>query len=181
MLRQLLTSLRFKLPIVSSVVFINPSFTLYQAPIDKPFIFPTQIHRNLEKLGSSTLKLNEQHRKLANQLITLHLATSPFTQVPSYNFDQLKKGIVCAACRSFSIDVLGKKCICKVCEHKETVGDAVIRSVREFQLLFPKEKITTNVIYEWCGGVGSRRIIRKILKENFTIVGVHQWAYFIDN
>jgi len=68
-----------------------------------------------------------------------------------------------------------------VCEHKETIGDAVMRSVREFQLLFPNEKITTNVIYEWCGGVGSKRIIRKILKENFTIVGVHQWAYFIEN
>jgi len=181
LLRQLLTSLRIKLPIVSSVVFINPSFTLYQAPIDKPFIFPTQINRYLKKLDSSTLKLNEQHRKLADQLISLHLPTSPFTQVPSYNFDQLKKGIICAACRSFSIEVLGKNCICKVCEHKETIGDAVMRSVREFQLLFPNEKITTNVIYEWCGGVGSKRIIRKILKENFTIVGVHQWAYFIEN
>lgn len=179
MLRQLLNSLGFKLPIVSSVVFINPGFTLYQAPIDKPFIFPTQIHRYLKKLDSSTLKFNKQHRKLADQLVSLHLPISPFSQVPSYDFKQLQKGINCAACRSFFIEVLGKNCICKVCEHKETVVEAVMRSVREFQLLFPDEKITTNVIYEWCGGVVSKQRIRRFLKNNFQIVGTHQWSYFV--
>ncbi|MBP2076595.1 nuclease-related domain-containing protein [Oceanobacillus polygoni] len=39
LLRQLLLTLGFIPQIDASVVFINPSFTLYQAPLDKPFSF----------------------------------------------------------------------------------------------------------------------------------------------
>src|SRR5699024_5449363 len=47
LLRQLIHSLGFNPQINASVVFINPEFTLYQAPMDKPFILPTQINRYL--------------------------------------------------------------------------------------------------------------------------------------
>jgi hypothetical protein len=46
--RQLLQSLGFNIPILASVVFINPEFTLYQTPLNKPFIFPTQVNRYLK-------------------------------------------------------------------------------------------------------------------------------------
>lgn len=45
LLRQLLIKLGFNILIDASVVFINPEFTLYQTPLDKPFIFPTQVNR----------------------------------------------------------------------------------------------------------------------------------------
>ncbi|MET3697195.1 nuclease-like protein [Bacillus oleivorans] len=62
LLRQLLKSLGFNITIKASVVFINPEFTLYQAPLNKPFIFPTQINRFLNKLNLIPSKLiKKQH------------------------------------------------------------------------------------------------------------------------
>lgn len=53
LLHQLLLNLGFNFQIDASVVFINPNFTLYQAPLDKPFIFPTQLNQCLDKLNTT--------------------------------------------------------------------------------------------------------------------------------
>ena len=177
LLRQLLQNLGFNMPISASVVFINPEFTLYQTPLNKPFIFPTQINRYLKKLNTIPSKLNRRHRILADKLISLHMNDSPFKLLPSYDFDQLQKGITCAKCTSFSISVEGRKCVCKECGYEEVVATAVMRNVKEFKLLFPTRKMTTNVIHEWCKVVKSKKRIRRILEKNFKIVGVHQWSF----
>jgi hypothetical protein len=178
LLRQLLSSLGFKIPITASVVFINPEFTLYQAPLDKPFIFPTQVNRYLKKLNTIPSKLTRKHTLLAEKLVSLHINDSPYKQIPAYNYGHLRKGFTCEKCTSFSISVEGKKCICKDCGHVEGLEDSVLRSVRELKLLFPDQKITTNIIHEWCGVVESKKTIKNILDKNFKLVGVHQWAYF---
>lgn len=178
LLRQLLQNLGYNIPINASVVFINPAFTLYQTPLNKPFIFPTQINKYLKNLDSIPSRLNNKHKMLADQLISLHIKDSPFNQIPTYDYDQLQKGITCAKCTSLSISVEGKKCICTECGHEETFTTAVMRHVNEFQLLFPNRKITTNVIHDWCNKIKSKRIISRILEKNFTKVGVHQWSYY---
>ncbi|MCP3738627.1 nuclease-related domain-containing protein [Rossellomorea sp. BNER] len=178
LLRQLLQNLGFTIPIYSSVVFINPEFTLYQTPLNKPFIFPTQVNRYLEKLNTIPSKLNRKHKRLADKLISLHIKDSPFKLLPPYDYDQLQKGLPCVKCTSFTISIEGKKCVCKECGHEEIVATAVMRNVKEFKLLFPNRKITTNVIHEWCKEVKSKKRIRTILKKNFKIVGVHQWSFY---
>ncbi|MEB1808214.1 MAG: NERD domain-containing protein [Bacillaceae bacterium] len=178
LLRQLLQNLNFSIPIYASVVFINPEFMLYQTPLNKPFIFPTQINRYIKKLSMKPSKINEKQKIIANKLISLHSKNSPFTQLPSYNYSQLRKGITCDKCTSFSISVEGRKCICKECGHVEVIADAVMRNVREFKLLFPSQKITTNVIHEWCKVVNSKKRIKRTLEKNLKIVGIHQWSYY---
>lgn len=178
LLRQLLHNLGFSLPIDASIIFINPEFTLYQAPLSKPFIFPTQINRYLNKLNTTPSKLNNRHQILADKLISLHIENSPFKQFPSYDYEQLQKGITCLKCSSFSISVEGRNCVCKECGYEEKVPSAVMRSVNEFKLLFPNQKITTNIIHDWCKVVKSKKRIKKILEKNFKIVGVHRWSYY---
>jgi Nuclease-related domain len=178
LLRQLLQNLGLNIPIHASVVFINPEFTLYQTPLNKPFIFPTQVNRYLKNLNKTSLKLNGNHKILADKLISLHIKDSPFKLLPSYDYDQLRKGITCFKCTSFSISVEGRKCVCKECGQEELVAIAVLRNVKEFKLLFPNRKITTNVIHEWCKVVISKKRIRRILEKNFKIVGVHQWSFY---
>ncbi|WP_164667564.1 nuclease-related domain-containing protein [Virgibacillus doumboii] len=178
LLRQLFSSLGTNPSIESSVVFINPKFTLYQAPLDKPIIFPTQIERHMNQLNSQTSKLTNKHKNLADQLIALNIKDSPFKQLPPYDYDQLRKGITCPKCHSFSVTVDSRKCVCQYCGHAELVGDAVMRSVEEFKILFPDEKITTNVIYDWCSVIASKERIRYILLNNFTRVGSGRWSYF---
>ncbi|WP_423799277.1 nuclease-related domain-containing protein [Neobacillus sp. SAB-20_R2A] len=178
LLRQLLQSLGVNLPIEAKVIFINPKFTLYQAPLTKPFIFPTQVSSYLEKLDKSPLKLTDYHKRLADKLVSLHIKKSPYTQLPSYRYDQLRKGHTCKICNSFSISVEGKNCICLDCGNEELVTDAVLRCVSEIKLLFPGMKITTNVVYEWCGVVECKKRIRRILNKHFKAIGVSSNTFF---
>ncbi|WP_176446534.1 nuclease-related domain-containing protein [Lentibacillus sp. CBA3610] len=178
LLRQLLLSSGFNLSIDSSVIFINPEFTLYQAPLDKPIIFPNQLNRYMNELNALPAKLTKNDVKLAEQLVSLNMSDSPFEQLPSYDYDQLRKGIICPNCRSFSINVVRRKCICQDCGYSELASNAILRSTKEFKILFPNEKITTNIIHNWCQVVPSKQRIRNVLLNNFTRSGAHRWSYF---
>lgn len=178
LLRQLLQNLGITIPIIASVVFINPEFTLYQAPLNLPFIFPTQLNRYLNQMDRNSLKLNKKHKLIADKLISLHIEDSPYKQLPSYDYDQLRKGMTCERCYSFSLFIKGMKLYCLECGHTEAVAASILRSVEEFKLLFPDRKITTNAIYEWCEIIDSKKRIRMVLEKNFKIFGVHQWSYY---
>lgn len=178
LLRQLLQSLGVNIPIEGHAVFINPEFTLYQAPLDKPIIFPTQVKSYLKKFDKTPSKLYSNHKKLADKLVALHLEESPYTELPQYNYEQLKKRINCEICQSSKTTVSGKKTICEDCGHEESVTDTVLRGVKELKLLFPDVKITTNIVHEWCGVVESKKRISRILDKHYKIAGVGQWAYY---
>lgn len=176
--RQLLLEIGLQLPIESYVVFINPQFTLYQAPLDNRLIFPTQINRHIDHLKSLSSPLNEKHNRLAKELLSRHITDSPYTQIPTYDYKNLKKGIYCFKCGSFSVEVVKMTCICKQCGFKELMKLNVMRMVKEFILLFPEQKITTNVIHDWVKIINSKRSIRRILANNFKAIGTKQWTYY---
>ena len=125
-------------------------------------------------------KLKERHKILADKLVSLHIEDSPFTQLPSYDYGQLQKGITCLKCHSFSISVERKNCVCNECGYNEMVSVAVMRSVKEFKLLFPKQKVTTKAIHDWCKVVESKKRIKSILEKNFKIIDINRWSYFIE-
>ncbi|SET15452.1 Nuclease-related domain-containing protein [Oceanobacillus limi] len=79
LLRQILLNLGYKLPIEASVVFINPQFMLYQAPLNIPFIFPTQINRYMAKLNTTSSKMTKNNQHLADKLVSLHITDSPYS------------------------------------------------------------------------------------------------------
>jgi hypothetical protein len=176
--RQLLPSLGSKLKLEGYVIFINPHFTLYQAPKNLPIILPSQLENFLEKLDKKPCRVNNSHKSLADKLISLHQTESPYTQLPSYEYDQVKKGTTCKKCHSFSVSVQGKKVVCHTCGYEEMVTATVLRMVGEFKLLFPERKITTNLIHEWCGVINSKRTISRALGKHLDIKGVHQWTYY---
>ncbi|WP_164214627.1 nuclease-related domain-containing protein [Virgibacillus sp. YIM 98842] len=178
LLRQLIHSLGFNPQINASVVFINPEFTLYQAPMDKPFILPTQINRYLGNFDKKPSKLTAKHKKLAEQLVALHQIESPYSKLPPYSYDQLQKGITCSECQNFAVKVDKRKCRCHVCGYSESVTNAVLRAIKEFQVLFPNNRITTNIIYDWCHIVETKYPIRRILADNFNVAGKNQWTYY---
>nr|WP_245983529.1 hypothetical protein [Ammoniphilus oxalaticus] len=177
-MRRLIREHQFSIPITAVVVFINPTFTLYQAPLELPFIFPTQLDNYFDKLQTHSTKLSNKHKQLADLLISLHLAESPYRQLPTFEFTKLKKGITCAKCSDFSVRIIGKRVVCAECGHKESIDDAVMRSVNEFRLLFPEQKITTNVIHEWCKVIESKRRIQRVLSNNFKKIGFNRGTYY---
>ena len=177
--RQLLQSLGCNPLIDAKVIFINPEFTLYQAPLNKPFVFPTQVNRYLTNIERATSMLNGKQRSLASKLTSMHLTESSYRILPSYSYDELQRGITCVKCNSFWVMVEGKRCICFDCHNEEKISDALLRAMKEFKLLFPKRKLSTNELYYWCNESFSKERIRRFLKNNLSVVGVHQWTFYV--
>ena len=178
LLNNLLKSLGSKLTVEAYVIFINPQFTLFQTPPDLPFILPTQLDRFMKKLDQKPSRLNQSHKNLADKLISLHQVEPPKIQLPAYTYESVKKGMTCCKCDSFPVTIVGKKLICDICGCEEMVTVAVMRTVEEFKLLFPEQKITTNIIHDWCGVVNSRKRISRVLGKNLKITGLGQWAFY---
>ncbi|MCT8136431.1 NERD domain-containing protein [Anaerobacillus sp. CMMVII] len=179
-LRRLLRQIGFKSAIEGRLVFIHPEFHLYCAPPNLPIIYPTQLNRYLNEVIGNTLQLDARHFRLAEKLINLHIEKNPYSQVPSYCYEQLKKGINCPCCGAFYTDIAKLNLFnCKRCNYHEKVETGVLRSIDELLLLFPNRKITKNNVWEWCAIIKSKRIIQKILLKNFDIVGRGKAIHYI--
>jgi hypothetical protein len=176
LLNKLLHELGYLFTIESYLIFNNPEFHLYIPSIQPAIIFPTQLNRFLKKLNSGPVKLNKRHFQLAKQLEDLHIIESPYPKLPPYNFEKLKKGMTCRDCSTFLTDTT---LICKNCGCIEEADAAVLRSVKEFTLLFPDRKITTNDIYEWCGGIKSKKAIRRVLSRNYKLIGHRTSSHYV--
>ncbi len=177
--RQLLQSLGLHLPVEASVVFINPEFTLYQAPLNTPFIYPTQLNSYFKKLNKhSSNKLDQRHKQLAEKLLSLHINDAPFNLLPSYEYNQLRKGITCSRCNSYLLIINGRTCECKECGQEEAVSTTIMRCVKELRILFPDMKITTSGIQDWCKMIDSKKRIYRVLKGNLGINLNRQWSFY---
>ncbi|MGG1678041.1 nuclease-related domain-containing protein [Neobacillus sp. NRS-1170] len=178
--RQLLQNSGYNFLVESFVVFVNPEFTLYQAPQNLPFIFPTQLNQFMKKLNKLPSKLNNRHWKLAEKLVSLHHTKSPYSMQPAYEYNRCRKGFTCAGCRSFdlSISADNRSLVCLVCGYKERIEATILRSVDEIKLLFPNKKITTTIVHDWCGEVGSKKRINRVLQRNFKVIGFGKWTYY---
>lgn len=180
LLGQLLQPLKLNLKIQSLLIFIHPEFTLFEAPRHLPIILPTQLNKFLRSLSMSSLELTPKHKKFTEYLIANHLTKSPYTRIPDYNYEDLKKGVLCAKCNSFMTLSCRNKLICDDCGFEEPVDTGVLRIVKEFKLLFPDRKITVSAITEWCEVVNSKKVIRRILQKNFRVIVKGPRSYYVD-
>lgn len=178
-LRSLLQSLRVSLEIKAYIVFVNPEFMLYHAPMHQSLIFPAQINRFINKLKATPSVLTRKHERLANHLVSSHLTTSAYERLPEYDYQQLRKGITCKHCGKFLSSYSQRNLFCTICKRLETNESALLRNVQVFNLLFPNEKITTNVIYDWCDHLIPLSAIRRILKKNFRYKYSGRYSYYV--
>lgn len=176
--RALLASWKISLPVDGSIVFVHPEFTLYQAPCDAPIIFPAQLPRLLTKLNRQPSTLSEQHKKAAANLLQNHLSVPPQMKLPDYSFNDLKKGISCAACRFMTTGQNMRKIICNSCGHIEHLDTSILRTIDEFIYLFPDKPITTATIQQWCS-IQSAKTIRRVLKQHFIAAGSNKQRQYI--
>jgi hypothetical protein len=177
--RQLLQKYGYTYPTEAYLVFNNPEFTLFLPSQNPQIILPTQINSFMKKLKMITSRLNERHSKLADLLVSLHITDNPYTRLPKYNYDKLNKQLTCCNCHSCSLSVSRSKITCNQCGSEERVEAAVLRGVDEMRILFPGIKITTNLVHEWCGVIGPKKKIRKILLKKFVLLGHGKYSYFV--
>lgn len=171
-IHQLLKEWNSTCKIESHVVFINPSFSLYNARVDDPILFPNQIEEYLEIINNKSRRLSGEQHNLANRIRKLEKTTIPMQkQLPYYSFEELKKGLSCKNCGSFDLLITQRSCYCKTCYFKSSVAEVILDNIKEMQFLFPELKLTTTNVNEWCGQVVHFRKIRKLLKENYIAAG----------
>lgn len=181
MLSQLLRNLGYNIPIEGSVVFINPEFTLYQAPPFESFFLPTQLNKLIKRLENIPAKLTTRHTNIADKLVSLHQIESPYSRLPTYGYNHMQKGFTCVKCNSFEVTFPtgGRILVCDLCGCKEGIESAVIRNVEEIKLLFPDIKITSNLVFDWCGGVVSKKTIKNFLMKNYRSIGMKKYTYYV--
>ncbi|MBP1940741.1 hypothetical protein J2Z26_000460 [Bacillus luteolus] len=157
------------------LIFINPEFHLYNAPRNPQIIFPSQLNRFVNELSFKMSGVTSHDRKISKHLLSLHLKESPYSRIPKYTYEQLNKGIYCPCCHTFFTESL----VCSQCGYIEEYSGAIFRSIIEFNLLFPEERITTKAIWEWCGQVFPKKSIRNTLLSKFKMIGYGKSSYFI--
>lgn len=171
-IHQLLNEWRITMKVEANILFVEPSFSLYNARIEDPIILPNQVEEYLETINRKSKVLTKEQYYLANKFIKLHETEVPNErQLPYYSYDDLKKGLSCKLCGSFNLLLTQRACYCKTCFHKSSVEEVIMNNIEELQFLFPELKITTTNVSEWCGNPVHFRKVRKILKDNFIAVG----------
>ncbi|MDT8861958.1 NERD domain-containing protein [Alkalihalobacillus sp. MEB130] len=181
LLRRLLHSLGIHDPIEPYLIFINPDFYLYQTPIDAPIVFPTQLKRFINKLKKTPSHISQSNVKLAEKLLSLQLDDTLFMRLPSYDYEGLRKGILCPGCLGvYDVFYNQKTLHCSKCGCHEHYIGAVLRSITEYKLLFPNKRITTRCIHDWCNIIQSKRTIQSILRDNFKLVGRSTASHYIN-
>lgn len=181
LLRRYLQAFHPSLPIKSYLIFINPEFTLYQAPLNETMIFPTQLQRFLKDLLSKKPLLKENHKNLARKIVSGHQEKNPFSRSPHYTYDELDKGIPCRQCKSLKTTVMAGQLICSRCGNGEKVDAAILRSTEEFEFLFPELRVTTNRIQEWCRVIESKKTIKRVLTNHYARKGYGKYTYYEKN
>jgi len=149
------------------VVFIHPDFIFNDLPPHTSYLFPNQLAAHFHNLSNQSRGSNQRDMQLAQEILQLHDEYYRPKNLPVYPFDQLEKGIFCPQCFSKAhTDSRQNRC-CPTCGYIESIKSAIKRNIEEYRFLFPNSPLTTNVIYEWCGQIYSRRRIYLVLKENF--------------
>jgi DNA-directed RNA polymerase subunit M/transcription elongation factor TFIIS len=132
----------------------------------------------LKEFNKTPSILNDEHYKLAQTLLSLHKMKNPFLFVPNYHYDELGKRVYCKVCGSFLISVKNIFVVCGNCGGLEKTDEAILRHTKEFKLLFPDLKITTDSIFNWCKIDINKKTIRRVLKKNYNALGKTSSTYY---
>lgn len=181
LLKQLLKQLHFgNLPVRGIVVFVNPNFTLYEAPQLETLIMPTNIESHVEQIQKELGDLPKSCTVLADQLSNLNHPENHYHDLPQYEYDTLQKGMTCMQCESFVkvIEQRSRSMTCKKCGCKELMGKAIIRHAQELQLLFPERKLTISAVQDWCGGLPSSKRIQTEFRRTYQSNSTRRWRYY---
>lgn len=176
-LRQHLHSLRMNFKVETHLVFIDPTFMLYQAPKHLSFLLHGHLESHFENLRHRQQPFHPQQLALAQYATENHLFRVKNEDVPKYNYHDLRKGIACAACGSLQTYMQNYSCLCQKCSYREKASYAIHRSIEEFRILFPERTLTTEEIHKWCLSPSMHQI-RRVLRKHYVSQGNTRGTFY---
>lgn len=179
LLRNLVSQWDHKQSILSTVVFVNPSFLLYEAKQSDPFLFLPQIESHFNRINRRSSKLSVKTRHIADRLLEEGQKELPYhRKLPLYDFQDLKKGLSCSCCGSFNLKNSTKVSCCENCGQIISLNTLFLSEVQAVRCLFPDKPLTSNLMYDWCGGTLSKRRISAILRAEFSLNGFAKSSHY---
>lgn len=182
LLGDLFRLLGIRINISEKIVFISDKFYLYEVPGNLPVFYNATLDRFLRELNDKRCDLSDYHLKIAAKLKSVRLKNSVYEKIPEYEYDTIQKGIPCVNCSNWMTkltDKSRKHLVCASCGNLETTDDAILRMVREYNLLFKDRKITSAAIYDWTNSIISQKVIRNILIKHLNPVGTTRDRHYI--
>lgn len=179
LLKQFLKQENIQVNIRPYLIFINPNFHLYHAPENTPIIFPGQIQRFSRQLNLLPSPSATFHQQFKSKLFRSHLAKSNYEQLPEYDYKQLKKGVLCHGCRRWMKAISSKRFFCSICNKSYSNTEVILNNIRELLLLFPEKKLQVNLVYDWCGGLVSKRVLQRVMLDYLTLVPKGRLSFYI--
>lgn len=177
LLKKLLDEMRINIQVQPYVLFINPEFMVYGATPRLPMIFPPQVRRFLQKVNANATAPTDHTRRLLNRLEKKRKEKSSYERIPEYDLSQLKRGVFCERCFAELVRENQYTLFCSDCQKKYLLDDAILFAVAQFHLLFPRKKITTKSVKNWCGGTASRSYISDFLQRKLNHVKRGPYSY----
>lgn len=179
LLKILLQKLNIISEVSGKVVFVNPSFVLYNSPPSKEILLPQQIDRHINSLNNHPKSNLETQRKLTEKLLEMHKVDERFIKIPDYSFHEMARQVNCIECCSKMVKQSLRKSRCSKCDFSALNEWLIQNEVEAFVLLFPERKLTTKHIYDWCGGFYPLQTIYGVLKRKYVQVGNKKGKQYI--
>ena len=166
-LQQMLKQWTENFEIKAFVVFIHPSFLLYEADPSDPFIFLGQLRQHLSDLKKNQSKVSKECSTIVNKLTSEQISDRRFRETSQdYLYEEMKKGTTCRECRSFTLKLTQRQGRCTNCGYVSSINDILSDHVDEITMLFPNKKLSPAVIHDWLKGQITVRRIRTYLRQN---------------
>lgn len=181
LLKQILKQHQLSISIKPFLVFIHPEFQLYQAPLNIPIIFPTQLKRFIQKLQNTPCRIHKHHQNIAQLLKSKHKITSSYETSHIYDYTHLRKGVTCGKCSGLMEMYESNDMCCPKCKSIVHFEQAIMGNVFDFHTLFPNEKITVKIISEWTNYPVSHYKIWKVLSKYLQSFNKGRSSYYLLN
>lgn len=155
------------------VVFVNPdSQVQVEGEAAKLALTRSAFIRVLQQLDESdrlSIPANLNAFQLQKLILERFIIAHPYPpkSLSVEEVSQLKKGLCCAQCSSFEVELSRYKVTCRDCGHVEDKEQAVIRDICEYGLLTHERGLRSAEIQVMLGEQISTQYITRLLTKNF--------------
>lgn len=168
-----------RLPIENYLLFINPNFMLWDAPSQGNLLLHSHLPAHMEMVDRTGGKLTDEHFRWAKELARRHDPEYRDKKWPIYSYAQLKKGLACPCCGSLRLFLEGYSVCCMACGRKSKITFSILKTIQDYQLLFPGELLTTARMRDWCGGMVPHDSIYRVLKQHYAQSGTVNQVHYL--
>ena len=169
MLNNTMRRLGYRFKIRSYVIFVNPEFHWANAVKSDSVFFTHQLPRHIRGLLARSCQPSARMEQFLKALMAMDDLDYCPPKMPFY--EKVRFGIKCPHCHTFESSRTQQYWLCGGCKFRQPIVDAIARTAVEFHEMKPAVLITTDNVYDWCGGEFDKQQIRRALKKYFVSNG----------